>query len=138
MYCWSHILRFAYLEDENAAHSLAHLFHCQQASVQQIHAIAATTASNHLQQRLITQAEGLARAFSYTDGTNNLAERELRSIVIARKISFGSASFPGFQNRCITASIIQTYAKKSSFISDLATTLTAASRIPIPKQKPPP
>lgn len=44
--------------------------------------------------------------------TNNLAERDLRPTVIARKISFGSASMQGADTRSIWMSVLQTSLKR--------------------------
>jgi len=43
---------------------------------------------------------------------NNLAERELRSLVIARKISFGSQSKTGLETRETLMSVLHTLAKR--------------------------
>ena len=44
---------------------------------------------------------------------NNRAERELRPLVIARKISFGSQSEQGAQTREILMSVLHTLAKRT-------------------------
>lgn len=43
--------------------------------------------------------------------TNNLAERDLRPIVISRKISFGSQSKKGAEATAVNTSVIQTIKK---------------------------
>jgi len=59
--------------------------------------------------RLMAQRDGLIRALLVTtDGTNNLAERELRPLAISRNISYGSGSYSGMETTAIVASITQT------------------------------
>ena len=63
----------------------------------------------NIQYRITTQKEGLILALLVTeDGTNNLAEREFRQLVISRYISFGSASFEGMEITAMLSSILQT------------------------------
>jgi len=70
-----------------------------------------------IQQRLKTQKEGLINSLLYTkDGTNNLAERELRPMVINKKISNGSNTFNGMETTAILGSIVQTVGKKEENI----------------------
>lgn len=65
-----------------------------------------------IQKRLTVQKDGLVRALLYSpDGTNNLAERELRPLVINKKISYGSDTFAGMETTAILGSIIQTLSK---------------------------
>ena len=54
---------------------------------------------------------------------NNLAERELRPLVIARKISFGSQSEKGLETREVMMTVLNTVAKRSD---DVAGTLASA------------
>jgi transposase len=54
---------------------------------------------------------------------NNLAERELRPLIIARKISFGSQSDAGAKTREILMTVLHTLKKRTS---DLTTTLKSA------------
>jgi len=62
-----------------------------------------------IQARLRMQKEGLIRALLSTpDGTNNLAERELRPMVINRRISNGSNTFGGMETSAVLASLVQT------------------------------
>lgn len=75
-----------------------------------------------VQNRIKEQKEGLINALLYTkDGTNNLAERELRQIVLSRKISFGSDTYQGMETTAILASIVQTACrdKDSDFFNQL-------------------
>lgn len=66
-----------------------------------------------IQARLRVQHDGLIRSLLSTpDGTNNLAERELRPMVINRRISNGSNTFTGMETSAILASLVQTAAKQ--------------------------
>ena len=141
MYCWAHILRFAhdecFAEPKDAGiHWVAsqlnriykridtrqdmdhpHLFfESIMAELDELITYESNEPSVHkVQYRIKKQQIGLANALTYSpDGTNNLAERELRPIVINRKISYGSDSFAGMQRDAILASIIQTLSKKFS------------------------
>ena len=52
---------------------------------------------------------GLTKALIETDsGTNNLAERELRPVVLGRKISNGSDTYTGMETTAILASVVRT------------------------------
>ncbi len=65
--------------------------------------------------RLMTQRDGLIRALLVTvDGTNNLAERELRPLAISRNISYGSGSYSGMETTAILASITQTITRDTT------------------------
>ena len=57
------------------------------------------------------QADDLGKIFGIP-AENNLAERELRSLVIARKISFGSQSKTGLETRETLMSVLHTLAKR--------------------------
>ena len=134
LYCWAHVLRFAHeetaLEPEG---SPAREFTAQLVKVYQLkQALSATdpttweeqvrpalerllvvpsqsVAIHNIQARLRVQKEGLIRALLSTpDGTNNLAERELRPLVINRHISNGSNTFGGMETSAVLASLIQT------------------------------
>ena len=52
---------------------------------------------------------------------NNRAERELRPLVIARKISFGSQSAQGLQTREVLMSVLQTLRKRTDNVFDACT-----------------
>ncbi len=134
LYCWAHILRFVYeetiLEEKGSiaclvrdrlvslykiirSHPEYKAAQKEQLLIKELDEILATpqdtqTIKNILQ-RLKTQREGLIRSLLVTqDGTNNLAERELRPLTISRNISYGSGSFNGMQTSAILASITQT------------------------------
>ena len=87
---------------------------------------AKTLSAAAIQKRLIVQKIGLVNSLLYTpDGTNNLAERELRPIVINKKISHGSDTFAGMETTAILGSIIQTLSKnEENFIPQLRIYLT--------------
>lgn len=66
----------------------------------------------NIQGRPRVQQDGLIRSLLSTpDGTNNLAERELRPMVITRRISNGSNTFAGMETSAILASLVQTAGK---------------------------
>ena len=66
----------------------------------------------NIQYRVSSQKEGLILALLITpDGTNNLAERELRNMAINRTISFGSKTFKGMETTAILGSIVQTISR---------------------------
>jgi hypothetical protein len=134
LYCWAHVVRFAFEETVKLApdhlacrirDSLVELYLSIRENTQwsrkekevklreglenllAIHSIDLTV--NKILFRIGTQIEGLVLALLLTeDGTNNLAEREFRRLVISRYISHGSASFEGMVTTAVLASIIQT------------------------------
>ena len=137
LYCWAHFLRFCFeetimeKEDSQALlirDQIVFLYNLKKEhphySLQQRELILTNTlneilhiqSSNNsikaIQKRLKVQKEGLVKALLCTpDGTNNLAERELRPIVINKKISYGSDTFAGMETTAILGSIMQTLAK---------------------------
>lgn len=109
MYCWAHLLRFAHeeahgekknsqivilkdelviiyhLKDTLDKHKLKHFLRRRIDSILKRKFTQASAIK--VQNRVKEQKEGLINALLYTqDGTNNLAERELRQIVLSRKI----------------------------------------------------
>lgn len=138
LYCWSHFLRFCFeetvtenkdspailLREELVAiyhikkhhpeYSLAKLKHVLMKRLNTILTIASTNAAIlAIQHRLKEQKEGLINSLLYTeDGTNNLAERELRPMVINKHISNGSNTFAGMETSAILGSIMQTISRK--------------------------
>ncbi len=137
-YCWTHVLRFAYEETviEKKPTTLA----CQirdrlvilyqsirthpqwlkekketilRSELDAIIAIQSDNETvNNILHRVKAQKEGLILALLITpDGTNNLAERELRPIAISRTISFGSATYKGMETTAILGSIVQTISR---------------------------
>lgn len=134
LYCWAHLLRFAYEETIKSKKNsdgaklrdkLVEIYHLKknnpgwdskqlenvlQTELSKILALFSKERSfQNIQERVKDQKEGLIKAILLTpDGTNNLAERELRPLVISRKISFGSDTFSGMETTAMLASIIQT------------------------------
>lgn len=139
LYCWAHLLRFAHeetvLEPEGSpakcfTQQLVKVYHLKdqpassgsmdlqaqlQAELDALLAVASTSPSiAAIQTRLRVQQDGLIRSLLYTpDGTNNLAERELRTMVINRKISNGSNTFAGMETSAVLGSLVQTAAKQA-------------------------
>jgi len=74
----------------------------------------------NIQTRLKTQKEGLVNSLLYTnDGTNNLAERELRNMAIKKRISNGSNTFSGMETTAVIGSVIQTLGKKEENLTPI-------------------
>lgn len=137
LYCWAHFLRFCFEETimekkgsraVSIRDTLVDIYHLKKEYphyclkkrmsifAAKLDEILKVQSPNHtiksIQQRLKVQKDGLIRALLYTpDGTNNLAERELRPMVINKKISYGSDSFSGMETTAILGSIIQTLSK---------------------------
>lgn len=142
LYCWAHFLRFCFEEtimekaDSQAidiCKKLVDIYHLRQKypdySLKKLEFIFTTAFDEVLkirsrnrniiaiQKRLKVQKDGLVRALLYTpDGTNNLAERELRPMVINKKISYGSDTFSGMETTSVLGSIIQTISKKDDLL----------------------
>lgn len=138
LYCWAHVLRFAHeetvLEPEGSparcfTEQLVNLYHLKnepsasgsttletllRAELDNLLAVQSENAAiQHIQARLRVQHDGLIRSLLVTaDGTNNLAERELRPMVINRRISTGSNTFGGMETSAILASLVQTSGKQ--------------------------
>jgi len=134
LYCWAHVLRFVHeetiLETKDSIASVikerlvtlyqiirSHPEYSREQKEQfltheldEILTIPAETRTiKNILHRLKTQKDGLIRALLVTsDGTNNLAERELRPLAISRNISYGSGSYSGMETTAILASITQT------------------------------
>lgn len=134
VYCWSHVLRFAF--EEAVRLPLGHLacqirdrlvdlyqtirthpeytkeekektLHSELDSILSIQSVDETV--KNILYRITTQKEGLILALLITeDGTNNLAEREFRQLAISRNISYGSDTYRGMETTAILASIVQT------------------------------
>ncbi len=92
------------------------------ADFEQVLAVQSRQASiQNIQGRLRVQYEGLIRALPCTpDGTNNLAERELRPMVLMRKRSNGSTTFAGMETSAVlgSVSVLQTLAKQDAPLLD--------------------
>jgi len=72
---------------------------------------------------LHTRYENLSLSWQSLCEHNNLAERELRPLVIARKISFGSQSEAGARTREILMAVLHTLKKRTS---DMTTAFKSA------------
>jgi transposase len=85
--------------------------------------------------RLLKQRDHLF-TFLYHDGvdaTNNLAERQLRPAVIARKVSCGNRTLKGKRTWEILVSVAATMAQRSqSFLDAVADRASLLSKLPIP------
>lgn len=70
-----------------------------------------------LRQRLAKQRDHLFTFLDHSDvpATNNLAERQLRPAVIARKLSCGNKTPPGARTREILASVAATCAQRGEW-----------------------
>ena len=163
LYCWAHILRFTYEETilskkGSAACSLkeklVNLYQTIRSNPQwtrkqkeqflekEFNEILAApqdcqTIKNILH-RLSAQKDGLVRSLVITkDGTNNLAERELRPLAISRNISFGSDTYQGMETTAILASVIQTVTrdKTQTFFPTLKSYLQENIRKKYPQYK---
>lgn len=138
-YCWAHILRYAF-EETVLAEKYSTIFKFRQKLVDIYHVArdkknkltkhelaffikkkleslinqkSNITAIKNIQKRLKNQLIGLIAALVETkDGTNNLAERELRPMVINKRISYGSNTFSGMESTAVLGSVIQTLSKK--------------------------
>lgn len=138
LYCWAHFLRFVF-EETSLAKKYSTAYRFRQRLVKVYHLKDRVdkiskeklllliqkeldeltrqktniVSIQNIQRRLVGQKAGLVSALIETkDGTNNLAERELRPIVINKKISFGSNTFSGMETTAILGSITQTLSKK--------------------------
>lgn len=135
LYCWAHILRFAYEETvdkpatEESVHirdALVDIYHLKndehyrthpeqleiEASERIDRLIAITSediAVTVILRRLRNQRDGLIRALIVSpNGTNNFAEQELRPMALARRISYGSDTYLGMETTAILSSVVQT------------------------------
>ncbi len=140
LYCWAHLLRFAHEEtvldppDSQAVwvrEQLVQAYHLGhdatisdsqnletrlRAQLDQVLAVVSESRSiQNIQARLRVQYEGLIRAVLRTpDATNNLAERELRPMVLMRKLSNGSDTFGGMETSAVVGSVLQTLTKQAT------------------------
>ena len=134
LYCWAHVLRFVYeetiLEKKGSVadflkERLVNLYqtirsHPQWTKKQKERLLEKefneillipqdSQVISNILHRLKAQKDGLIRALLVTrDGTNNLAERELRPMAISRSISHGSDTYQGMETTAIIASVVQT------------------------------
>jgi len=153
LYCWAHVLRFAF---EETVKLLKEHLACQirdrlvdlyqtirnnkewtydqkeKALRTELDSLLSIQSKDqtviNILRRIKTQKKGLILALLITkDGTNNLAERELRNMAIKRTISNGSDTYKGMENTAIIASVIQTLQrdKDATFLPTLKTYLQA-------------
>ena len=150
-YCWAHVLRFAFEEtihDQKDSASiflrdeLVRIYHIKknhpEYSKQELEEVLTKEIDkllnlksddpsfNNIQARVREQKPGLILSLLETDsGTNNLAERELRPLVVSRKVSFGSYTYTGMETTAILASVIQTISrdKRQNMLTELALNL---------------
>lgn len=141
LYCWAHLLRFAFEETEGSdqgsdevvlREKLLELYHTRkthpdwnsitlgnllQEKMAEILSFDSTNTSFlNIQRRVRDQEEGLIRSLLKTPaGTNNLAERELRPLVIGKRISFGSDTYRGMEVTATLASVYRTLARTEGF-----------------------
>ncbi len=145
LFCWAHILRFAYEETVNDKDSsmgiflrdgLVRIYHIKKdhpeyskdrlevvlrEEFEKILNLASTEESFiKIQNRVKEQKEGLILALLETkSGTNNLSERELRPMVLNRHVSYGSDTYRGMKNSAILGSVTQTISKKEDLLTEL-------------------
>lgn len=150
-YCWSHVLRFAFeetvmekegseavlLRDElvriyrikgnHPEYSRDKLENILNIRLSQVLKVNSTNQSiKNIQNRVKDQKTGLINSLLYTtDGTNNLAERDLRNMAIKKRISYGSNTFSGMETTAVIGSIIHSLEKKKD---DLIPSLTTCLR----------
>lgn len=134
LYCWSHVLRFAF---EETIHSkkgskavflreeLVRVYRIKKSHPEysrekleevlrhEFQLLLALTSKEesfiNIQRRMRDQEEGLIQALLVTrDGTNNLAERELRNMALKRSISHGSNTYKGMETTAVIGSVLQT------------------------------
>lgn len=148
LFCWAHVLRFAFEEtihDKKDSMSiflkdeLVRIYHIKknnpQYSKQKLQEVLTSELNillelkseevsfKNIQNRLADQKQGLIQSLLETDsGTNNLGERELRELVLGRKVSFGSDTYTGMQTTAILESVTQTLSRDKR--KDLLTELT--------------
>lgn len=137
-YCWAHFLRFCFEETVNQKKNslavnlrdqLVEIYHLKSQRTdlnprqlkdlltQNLNVLLRISSTHSaiisIQKRLRVQKEGLVNSLLFTpNGTNNLAEQELRPMVLNKKISFGSDTFEGLETSAILGSIIQTWGRQ--------------------------
>jgi transposase len=134
LYCWAHILRFSFEEtihstkDSQAVYlreELVRIYHLKKTHPEysakvledvltsELTKLLSLTSQEescqNIHRRVKEQKDGLIKALLVTpDGTNNLAERELRNMAIKRTISHGSDTYQGMETTAIIGSVLQT------------------------------
>lgn len=159
-FCWAHALRFAFEETIHSKKNsmsihlrdeLVRIYHIRQnhpeyskKKLEEILTLeldrlldkkSEETSFNNIKTRLRDQKEGLIKSLLETDsGTNNLAERELREVVLGRKVSYGSDTYLGMETTAILGSVIQTISRDKQ--KDLLSELTLNLQIGIHEKYP--
>jgi transposase len=161
LYCWSHVLRFAHEETVKSTDGsmslwirdeLVRIYHIKKEhpeySKKQLEAVLRAEftallkassdeeAFNAIQYRIREQQEGLIQALLVTaDGTNNLAERRIRDVAIARNISFGSDTYAGMETTAVLMSVVKTLSNKqeTDFFEELNQAITSGIKAHYPQ-----
>lgn len=149
LFCWSHMLRFAFeetihlkedsmscflrnelvriyqIKKNNPEHSKEVLEKILREEFEKILKLESNEdAFIKIQNRIKEQKGGLILALLVTkDGTNNLSERELRPMVLNRHVSFGSDTYKGMETSAKLGSIMQTISKQKDILYELQLTL---------------
>ncbi len=134
LYCWSHVLRFAFeetihrkktsravflreelvrvyrIKGKHPEYSREELETVLRGEFDTLLLLSSKEESfKNIQRRVRDQKEGLIHSLLVTpDGTNNLAERELRNMALKRSISHGSDTYQGMETTAIIGSVLQT------------------------------
>lgn len=143
--CWSHVLRFSFEEtvnDEKDSYAcflrdeLVRIYHIKKTHSEyskekleevlryEFEKLLNLTSTEEsfikIQNRVKEQKEGLILALLVTSsGTNNLAERELRPMVLNRHVSYGSDTYKGMEASAILGSVMQTISRKEDLLTEL-------------------
>lgn len=149
LFCWSHLLRFSFeetvhdkkiskacflrddlvriyhIKKNNPEYSKERLERVLREELEKLLDLTSTEESFiKIQNRVKEQKEGLILALIETSsGTNNLSERELRSMVLNRHVSYGSDTHEGMKTSAILGSIMQTISKKDDLLTELELSL---------------
>jgi transposase len=149
LFCWSHILRFAFEETVSnkktskacfLRQELVRIYHIKKNNPeysreeldrvlryefdQLLNLKSDEKSFIKIQNRVCEQKEGLILALIESpNGTNNLAERELRPMVLNRHVSYGSDTYQGMKTSAILGSVMQTISKREDLLTELKLSL---------------
>lgn len=149
LFCWAHLLRFSFEEtvhDRKTSRAsflrqeLVRIYHIKKNNPeyskerlnrvlryefdQLLNLKSDEESFSKIQTRVKEQKEGLILALIESpNGTNNLAERELRPMVLNRHVSYGSDTYRGMKTSAILGSVIQTISKKEDLLTELELSL---------------
>lgn len=149
LFCWSHTLRFAYEETVNdkktskacfLRQELVRIYQIKKNNPeysgsklkevlgQEFDQLLNLTSNEEsfikIQNRIKEQKEGLILSLIESpNGTNNLAERELRPMVLNRHVSYGSDTYEGMKTSAILGSVMQTISRKEDLLTELELSL---------------